>query len=83
MTHREGLRWRKSTQSSNTGDNCVEVAVVPSWRKASHSSNTGDNCVEVATGLSGWAVRDSKNTTGPVLVFDSASFGAFLATIRG
>lgn len=51
------------------------------WRKASRSSNTGANCVEVAGDLSGWAVRDSKNAAGPVLVFGTAPFGAFLSRI--
>jgi hypothetical protein len=77
MTGREGLRWRKASRSGNSGANCVEVA----WRKASHSDNTGANCVEVVGDLSGWAVRDSKNTAGPVLVFGPAPFSAFLTGI--
>ena len=46
------------------------------WRKSSRSS-TNTNCVEVANGLD--AVRDSKNPDGPVLEFDQARLGAFLA----
>ena len=40
------------------------------WRKARMSGDTGGGCVEVATNLIGVvAVRDSKDPSGPVLVF--------------
>ncbi|GLY87504.1 DUF397 domain-containing protein [Actinoallomurus iriomotensis] len=38
-------QWRKSSRSTDTGGNCVEVSV---WRKSSRSGDTGGNCVEVA-----------------------------------
>lgn len=42
--------WRKSSHSTGTGGQCVEVAWVPvRWRKSSHSDNTGGQCVEVAS----------------------------------
>ncbi|MEU1982981.1 DUF397 domain-containing protein [Nocardia sp. NPDC019395] len=47
------------------------------WFKSSRSAS-GDDCVEVAhleAGLVG--VRDSKNPTGPALVFGPAEWGAF------
>jgi hypothetical protein len=37
------------------------------WRKSSFSDQAGSDCVEVAFAVTGVAVRDSKNTTGPVL----------------
>lgn len=43
------------------------MTTVPSWRKASASGQDA-NCVEVHRDLD--AVRDSKNTTGPVLTAD-------------
>ncbi len=48
------------------------------WRKATASQGNGD-CVEVAT-LSGgrMAVRDSKDSQGPVMVFTSPEWLAFL-----
>jgi len=53
------------------------------WRKSSRSGGTGGNCVEVAQNLPGvTAVRDSKNPTGPALVFEPATFGAFLRTVK-
>ncbi len=53
------------------------------WYKSSRSSSTKD-CVEVAHldgGMVG--VRDSKNPTGPALVFSPAEWDAFRAGVQG
>ncbi|MFE3445857.1 DUF397 domain-containing protein [Nocardia sp. NPDC059180] len=52
------------------------------WRKSTRSSATKD-CVEVAF-LDGnhVGVRDSKNPTGPALVFHPAEWDAFTTRIR-
>ena len=53
-----------------------------SWFKSSYSQAGGD-CVEVAhltTGTIG--VRDSKNSTGPALVFTPLEWDAFTADIQ-
>ena len=50
------------------------------WRKSSHSSNNG--CVEVANGDDRIAVRDSKDPTGPILLFTHHEWRAFLAGVR-
>jgi hypothetical protein len=39
------------------------------WRKSSRSGGNGGECVEVALVDGVIAVRDSKNPTGPVLIF--------------
>lgn len=52
------------------------------WFKSSHSGGRTD-CVEVAwlaDGLVG--VRDSKNISGPALVFDSEVWGSFANGLR-
>ncbi|GAB2530990.1 DUF397 domain-containing protein [Nocardia heshunensis] len=53
------------------------------WFKSSYSE-TGSQCVEVAflaTGNVG--VRDSKNPTGPALVFTAGEWDAFTAGVAG
>lgn len=57
----------------------IAIELATAWRKSSYSAGNGA-CVEV-----GWteptlvAVRDSKNTTGPTLAFDSSTWREFLA----
>ncbi|MGX1854167.1 DUF397 domain-containing protein [Streptomyces sp. NPDC055299] len=57
----------------------------PRWFKSSYSSNGGD-CIEVATNLAASRgdvpVRDSKDTSGPVLSFPSDSFSSFVAGVK-
>lgn len=49
------------------------------FRKSSKSGPNCDNCVEVAYVDGHYGVRDSKNPTGPVLVFDRDEWTAFVA----
>jgi hypothetical protein len=53
------------------------------WRKSSFS-NAGGDCVEVAP-LSGGRVglRDTKDRSGPVLVFTASEWRAFLKGAKG
>lgn len=52
-----------------------------SWFKSSHSSGGGE-CVEVAFLSNGEVgVRDSKNPTGPALVFAPGEWDAFTAGV--
>lgn len=51
------------------------------WRKSSYSAN-GSQCVEVAFVADTVAVRDSKNPTGPALIFTPADWTTFLAVVR-
>jgi hypothetical protein len=48
------------------------------WHKSTRSSGNG-NCVEVAVLDRAVAVRDTKDRSGPVLVFTPAEWGAFVA----
>jgi len=50
------------------------------WRKSTYSNANG--CVEVAFVDTQVAVRDSKDRTGPVLVFDSHEWEAFVGGVR-
>lgn len=50
------------------------------WFKSSHSGGTNE-CVEIAHLDSGMVgVRDSKNPTGPALVFTPGQWDAFLTS---
>ncbi|MEU5693787.1 DUF397 domain-containing protein [Actinosynnema sp. NPDC020468] len=50
------------------------------WRKSSRSGNSGGQCVELRSGLT--AVRDSKNTDGPVLEFRRGVLAVFLSAAK-
>ncbi|WP_031522528.1 DUF397 domain-containing protein [Streptomyces sp. NRRL F-5123] len=52
------LTWFKSSYSSGSSGDCVEVAL--SWRKSSYSGSSGDDCVEVAV-----AWHKSSHSSGP------------------
>ncbi|WP_320065160.1 DUF397 domain-containing protein [Micromonospora sp. RTGN7] len=48
------------------------------WRKSSRSGDEGA-CVEMAVVPDAIAVRDSKDTAGPALIFPPAAWAAFAA----
>lgn len=48
------------------------------WFKSSRSANNGD-CIECAYLVTQVAVRDSKDPSGPTLIFAPAQWSAFLA----
>ena len=48
------------------------------WRKSSRSNATQANCVEIARSAETVAVRDSKNTCGPMVVVPVAGWATFL-----
>ncbi|MEU7240813.1 DUF397 domain-containing protein [Streptomyces sparsogenes] len=71
------LVWFKSSYSAGNGGECVEVAL--NWRKSSYSGSEGGECVEVATRPDTIHVRDSKNTTGPILTVAPDAWAEFVA----
>lgn len=70
------LAWFKSSYSSASGDNCIEVALA--WRKSSYSSGSEGDCVEVAVSPPTVHIRDSKNRQGPQLALSPAAWANFL-----
>lgn len=53
------------------------------WKKSSRSGDSGGNCVEVAGNLPGVvAVRDSKNPTGPALLFSPDTWESFTDSLK-
>nr|WSY55205.1 DUF397 domain-containing protein [Streptomyces sp. NBC_00886] len=73
------LSWFKSSYSSGSGDNCIEIAL--SWHKSSYSSGGSGDCVEVADCPSAIHVRDSKNKQGPQLTLSPTAWAEFIRTV--
>ncbi|MPY53088.1 DUF397 domain-containing protein [Streptomyces acidicola] len=78
--------WRKSSYSGGSSDNCVEVtdpATYATWRKSSYSGGSGGSCLEVTDAAlpTHIPVRDSKNPTGPALVFPAPAWQAFVTSL--
>ncbi|MEU1787663.1 DUF397 domain-containing protein [Streptomyces sparsogenes] len=71
------LVWFKSSYSGAQGGDCVEVAL--DWRKSSYSGSEGGQCIEVAARPDTVHVRDSKNTSGPILTVAPDAWAEFVA----
>ncbi|MBH5335353.1 DUF397 domain-containing protein [Streptomyces pactum] len=52
------------------------------WFKSSYSGGSNGDCLEVARGCAGVPVRDSKNPTGPALVFSAEGWSAFVSAVK-
>ncbi|MFF3286153.1 DUF397 domain-containing protein [Streptomyces sp. NPDC003023] len=59
-------------------DKSVPAAPEPAWHKSSYSSGEGGQCVEVAARRSAVHVRDSKDTTVPMLTVQTGAWHAFV-----
>ncbi|MFF2951825.1 DUF397 domain-containing protein [Kitasatospora sp. NPDC057965] len=61
----------------------VEAALATAqWCKSTYSNN-GGSCVEVAPNLPGLvSVRDSKDPSGPALVFPSDAWRSFVTAVQ-
>ncbi|MGW4176259.1 DUF397 domain-containing protein [Streptomyces rubiginosohelvolus] len=70
------LRWFKSSYSSGSGGDCIEVAF--DWRTSSYSNASGGDCVEVAACPHSVHVRDSKVSGGPVFAVAPDAWSAFV-----
>ena len=74
-------RWRRSSYSTANGS-CVEIDFVPAeWRTSSYTQPNG-SCVEVARGDLAVGVRDSKDRSGPVLLFPPTAFVGLLDAVH-
>ncbi|GAA4187865.1 DUF397 domain-containing protein [Microbispora amethystogenes] len=64
-------------------DELIQELRAATWTKSSRSGSNGGNCVEVAELSQGRrGVRDSKNPTGPTLVFTAAEWDAFVQGVK-
>ncbi|WP_444960922.1 DUF397 domain-containing protein [Nocardiopsis sp. M1B1] len=73
------LKFYKSSYSGR-GQDCVEVAHVPTGFRKSGYSAQNQNCVEVAELPCGAAIRDSKHPGTGHLPFPAAEWSGFLRT---
>ncbi|ATL31589.1 DUF397 domain-containing protein [Streptomyces formicae] len=75
------LAWFKSSYSSGSSGDCLEVALT--WRKSSYSSSGDGDCVEIAPCPTTIHVRDSKNPEGPRLALNPRAWAEFVAYAEG
>lgn len=73
------LEFRKSSYSAQ-GQNCVEVAHIPTGFHKSSYSGASENCLEVGTLPGGAAMRDSKNPHAGYIPFPASEWSTFLTT---
>jgi hypothetical protein len=64
-------------------DDLIRELDTAAWRKSARSGPDGGNCVDIAA-LSGGhrGVRDSKNPTGPALIFTPSEWAAFIGGVK-
>ncbi|MFI6469330.1 DUF397 domain-containing protein [Streptomyces sp. NPDC050516] len=76
--------WRKSSYSGGTSGDCLEVSeAYATWRKSSYSGASGGDCLEFSDSCSGCVpVRDSKNPTGPAVVFGTEAWTSFVEAVK-
>lgn len=55
---------------------------ITNWRKASASGGSGTSCIETGWTDTMVGYRDSKQVSGPKLIFPASSARSFLAWIR-
>ncbi|KOU53199.1 DUF397 domain-containing protein [Streptomyces sp. WM6378] len=76
--------WRKSSYSGGESGACLEVSeAYATWRKSSYSGASGGDCLEFSDSCSGCVpVRDSKNPTGPAVVFGAGAWTSFVEAVK-
>ena len=63
-------------------DRGIAAEFADRWHKSTRSSNAA-SCVEVARAHGAIGIRDSKNVTGPVLMFSPSAFAVLCVAFAG
>ncbi|KUL28952.1 hypothetical protein ADL12_27990 [Streptomyces regalis] len=87
LSHRKSLDLLRSvaiTSMQRSEYLIPDASVLTGWRKSSYSGGSGGSCLEVndAARPTHVPVRDSKNPTGPAIVFSAAAWAAFVTSPR-
>lgn len=74
--------WRKSSYSGGNSGDCLEVS--DAWRKSTYSGGDSGDCLEVNDDACAahLPVRDSKNPTGPAILFPATAWTAFVDSLK-
>ncbi|GGU35225.1 DUF397 domain-containing protein [Streptomyces violascens] len=77
--------WRKSSYSGPSEGSCLEVNdACETWQKSTYSGPGGGECLEFSDSCTMCVpVRDSKNPTGPAVVFGPAAWTSFIDGVKG
>ncbi|MFF3334756.1 DUF397 domain-containing protein [Streptomyces sp. NPDC002888] len=59
-----------------------DSSILTGWYKSSYSGGNQGECLESAHGHPGVPVRDSKNATGPALLFSATGWTSFVTAVK-
>ncbi|MFJ6011667.1 DUF397 domain-containing protein [Streptomyces sp. NPDC092952] len=66
----------------STKPTIADSSSLSGWRKSSYSGGANGECLEVSDGHASIPVRDSKNPTGPAILFPARGWSEFVAAVR-
>ncbi|UGY94404.1 DUF397 domain-containing protein [Streptomyces gobiensis] len=68
----------------HSGKHIPDASTLSAWRKSSYSGASNGNCLEVTDAYPAIIpVRDSKDPSGPALVFPVDGWASFVAAVKG
>jgi hypothetical protein len=59
-----------------------QITSEPRWFKSSYSGGNATECLECSYGANGALIRDSKTSTGPIVLVGSDAWRCFIGAIR-
>jgi hypothetical protein len=59
-----------------------QITSEPRWFKSSYSGGNATECLECSYGANGALIRDSKISTGPIVLVGSDAWRCFIGAIR-
>ncbi|KJK34126.1 hypothetical protein UK15_37355 [Streptomyces variegatus] len=59
-----------------------QITSEPRWFKSSYSGGNATECLECSYGANGALIRDSKISTGPIVLVGSDAWRCFIGSIR-